>query len=122
MFGSHDAIRAAVSLSRNDRDLGNRRLGKRKQQLCAVPHDPVMFLPDARQKARDILESNQRNIEAVAKTHESGGFYGGIDVQNTRKKSGLVGNDPDRISSQPGKTNHDVRREMLLYFEEISLI
>ena len=56
------------------------------------------FLLRAGEKAGDILESNQRNIEGVAKTNEARTFDRRVDVENSGEKGRLIADDADRTA------------------------
>ena len=84
--------------------------------------DAVMFLIHARQKAGNILECNERDVEAVAKSNKSGRFYRRVDVQDARKESGLIRHDTDRLSTEPCESDDDVGRKMFLDLEKITFI
>ena len=64
------------------------------------------FLLRAGEKAGDILESNQPNIEGVAKTNKARTFDRRIDVENSGEKGRLIADDADRTAIQTRKT-HD---------------
>src|SRR5258708_20831883 len=81
-----------------------------------------MFLINSGKKARNVLECDKRNVETIAKPHETGRFYGCVDVQNSCEKGWLICHDPDRITAETGKTDHDVWCVMLLQLKKISLI
>src|SRR5204862_5663422 len=89
MLRGHDAVRAAIGLAGDDGDFRDGGFGEGEKQLGAVPDDPAEFLLGARQEAGDILESNQRNIESVAKTNEAGTFDGSVDIEDDRKSTRL---------------------------------
>src|SRR5580765_1673206 len=122
MFRRHHAIGSAVSFSRNYRYFGHGRLGECVQKLRSMANYSQMFLIYTRQKSRDILECDQRDVETITKTHETRRFNRCVDVQNARKKSRLVGNYPNRITAQTGKPNHDIWCVMLLHLKKITFI
>ena len=78
-----------------------------------------MLLIDTGQKARYIFKDDQGNIEAVAEPDKAGGFATGIDIQDACQYHRLVGDDADAKTSQTGKANDDVFREVFLYFVRI---
>src|SRR5690606_37286265 len=121
MLRGHHTIRAAICLAADHSDLRNCRLGERIQKLGSVPDDPEVLVIDPRQEAGDILERDQRNVEAITETYESCSFYRRVDVENTCKECRLIGHDADRLSAEPSETDHNVCREVLLNFEEVAV-
>ena len=84
--------------------------------------DSVPFLLRAGQKSGHVFKGDQRNIERVAETHEPRAFHRGVDVQNTREKRGLIGDDAHRLPTQPRESHHDIFCKMLVDLEEIIVI
>ena len=84
--------------------------------------DAAVFLGGAGQKAGNVFERDQRDVEAVAETYEAGPLYRGIDVERACQHSGLVGNDTDGAAMQAGKADHDVLGVVFLDFEEVAII
>src|SRR3712207_8744452 len=64
VLGVHDVVGAAVRLARDDRQLGDGRLGERVQQLGAVADDAAPLLVGAGQEDRKStrLNSSHANI------------------------------------------------------------
>ena len=75
MLRRHNAVRSTVSFSRDHRDLWNSRFGEGIEQFCSVSDYAVMLLIYAGQETRDVFESDQRDIEAIAKPHKTGRFH-----------------------------------------------
>src|ERR1700687_879889 len=103
VFGGHDAIGAAVGFAGDDRNFWHRGFGEGEEQLGAVFDDAAEFLLRAGKKAGNVLESDERDVEGIAETHEARAFDGGVDVENPGKKSGLVGDDADRAAVEAGE-------------------
>jgi len=67
VFRGHDAVRAAVGLSGDQRNLRNGRFGVRIQKLRAVADDAAKFLLGPGKKAGNIFQGEQRDIETIAR-------------------------------------------------------
>src|SRR2546421_4222470 len=119
---SHDAICATVRFAGDDRDLRDGGFGKSEEQLCAMPDDAAKFLLGAREKTRNILEGNERNVERVAEPHEARAFYGSIDIENTSKEGRLIADDTDGAAVEARKTHDEILRVMFVDFEEICFV
>jgi hypothetical protein len=117
MFAGHDAIRAAVSLARDDGDFGNGGFRKREKQFRAVFDDAAKLLLRAGQKSGNILKSDKRNIESVAETHEACSLERSIYIKNSGEERRLIGDDADRTAVQPRKAYKYIFCEVLMDFE-----
>src|SRR5215211_4122513 len=69
VLGAHD-VGPAVSLPRNDRHLGHRRLRESIEQFRPVTDNPPPLLVRTRQKAWHVNERKERYIESVAEANE----------------------------------------------------
>ncbi len=69
-----------------------------------------------------VDEGHQRDIEAVAKAHETGRFDRRVDIQASGQHRGLVGDDSDRISAHARESNQHVLGVVFLDFEEMPVI
>jgi hypothetical protein len=87
-----------------------------------VLDNSVPLLLRAGQKARNILERDQRNIERVTEPHKPRALHRRIDVQHARQHRRLIGHDANRLSAEARKSHHDIFREVLLHLEEIVVI
>lgn len=74
MFGSHDAIGAAIGFSGDDGDFWHGRFRVSVKQFGSVLDDATIFLRGAGKKARDIDKGQQGNIEGVAKADKASSF------------------------------------------------
>src|SRR3546814_19571256 len=63
-----------------------------------------IFLRGARQEAGYIDESDDRNVVAVAETHEPRAFAAGIDVETAGQHHRLVGDDTHGLPANTGET------------------
>ncbi len=122
MLRRHHAVSAPVSLARDNGDLRHSRLCKRVDELGAVRNDTAVFLRHTRHKARHIFKRYQRNVEAITESNETRALNRRVDIQHTRKKRGLISDNPDRTPTQPREPDTDVRRKHLLHFEEVTII
>src|SRR5438105_3590395 len=84
--------------------------------------EAAIFLRHAGQKAGDIDEGQERNIEAVAEADEARGLAAGIRIENARQYHRLVGDNAHRSPLHAPKADDDVSGESLLDLEEIALI
>ena len=97
--GAHGDVGSAVGLAKDDRDLGNRRLGIRIEHLRAVADNALVLLIRARQEARDVDEVQQRNVERIAEADEARALVGSVDVEAARHDVRLVRDDADRAAT-----------------------
>ena len=84
--------------------------------------DAAEFLIGAGQKAGDVFERDDRDIEGVAEADEAGAFDRGIDIEAAGEKCRLVSDDADRSAIKTREAYDDVLREVLVDFEEITVI
>ena len=59
---------------------------------------PLLLRPG--QKARHVLERDERDIESVAETDEASSLDRGVDVEDARENRGLVGHNPHGAAFQ----------------------
>ena len=71
LLAVHHDVCTTVGLAGDESDLWHSSLGESIEELCTVTDDAAVLLIDARHEARDILDSHDRDIEAVAETHEA---------------------------------------------------
>ena len=122
VLGGHDAIGAAVGFAGDDGDFGHRGFGERVEQLGAVLDDSAVLLLRAGQKAGDVFEGDQRNVEAVAEAHEARAFDRGVDVERAGQHRGLIGDDADGLAVEARESDDDVLRVVLVDLEEIAVV
>ena len=122
VLGVHDAVRAAVSLPRDHRDLRHRRLGQRVKQLRAMNDDAAVLLIGAGEKTRNILEYEQRNVERIAETDEARALAGCVDVENAGQEGRLIGDDANRVPVEPDESDDEIARVLLMNFEKVAFI
>jgi len=122
MFTTHHAIGTPVGLPHDDGDFRHRGLSVGVQQLRAVLDDPAMFLGYAREVARNIRQSNDGDVEGIAKADKAGCLDRGVDVEAAGQRYGLVGDKPDRLSPQAPKANHHIPGKVFLNLEELAVV
>ena len=88
----------------------------------AVADDTVIFLRVSRKEARNIFESNQRNVETVAETDETARLVAGINIEHSGKVGRLIGDDTYRTTCQTCKTNEDILGKIRHNFKEIAVV
>ncbi len=118
MLGVHDVVCPTVRLSRDHRELGDRRLAVRVEQLGAVLDDPPMLLRHPRQEPRHVLKGDDRHVEGVAQPDEARSLYRCVEVEHPGEHRGLIRDDPDRPAAQPGEAHQEVAAEVPLHLEE----
>ncbi len=104
MLAGHDAIRAAISLAGDDRDLGDGGLRERKKQFRAVFDYAAKLLLSTGQKAGNVLKGNEWNIEGIAKADKTRAFERSIDIENAGEKRRLIGDNAHRAPVETRKT------------------
>jgi hypothetical protein len=62
------------------------------------------------------------NVERVTETYETRALGRRIDIQTTRQKRRLIGDDPDGAPIHARESDHDVARPVLLHFEKFAVI
>ena len=112
----------AVRLAQCNGNLRNCSFAVCVHQLCTVGDDAAVFLIAARHKSRNINQSYQRNVEAVAEPDETGALARRFDVEATCEERRLVGNNTYRLSVETGKTYNDVLCIVLVNFLELAVI
>src|SRR5262245_53056518 len=122
VLARHDAIGAAIGFSRDDGQLRHGGFGKRKQQLSAVLDDASELLIAAGKKTGHVFKGDERDVERIAKPHESGALDGACDVEAACQMCGLIRHDADGTAIQPGESDYQVLRVVLLHFEEVVFI
>ena len=118
----HGDITATISLTQDNRNLGNRRFGISIQYLRTMADHTGMFLVDARQIARHIFQRDNRNIERIAETDKTCSFIGTVAIQYTCQHHRLISNETDSFTTHAAKTDHNVGCPQLLYFQEVGII
>ena len=122
MLRRHDVIRASIRLARDDREFGDLRLSVSVQELGTVANDATVLLLSAGQKARNIHESQQWNVERITESHESSGFRGCIDVKAAGELFRLISNDSDCFSFEARESNDDILGIIRLNLEERAVV
>src|SRR6185436_9619947 len=89
VLGAHHVVGATIGLTGNHRELGDGRLAKSVEELGAVLDDPAVLLGNTGKEAWDVLEGDERDVEAVAETDEPGAFERSTDVEHPREHRGL---------------------------------
>src|SRR3546814_17045994 len=84
--------------------------------------DAVKFLRGAGQKARDVDEGDDRNLERVAEADEARRFLRRIDVEHAREHERLVRDAADRATLDAPEAADDVSGMRWLPLEEIALV
>src|SRR3954464_10767624 len=80
------------------------------------------FLRRSWQEAGNVFKSENRNLKGIAKSDKTSAFCRGVDIEASREMSRLVRNNADGFAIHPGKSGHDITREVLGYFKKISII
>jgi hypothetical protein len=76
----------------------------------------------ARHEARHIDEGDDRNVEGIAETNETGGLDRGLDIQTAGQHQRLVGDDTDRVTIHAAKADDDVLGVIGLQLEEVIVV
>src|SRR5438128_11219329 len=87
-----------------------------------MPNYPVVLLINPGQEPRNIHQSQDRDVESITKPDEACGLDGGINVKGPGVNLGLVRNDPNRVSVEPGKSYDDILSPERLYLEQFASI
>ena len=87
-----------------------------------MPNYPVVLLIYPRQEPRNIHQSQDRDVESITEPDEACSLDRGINVKGSSVNLGLVRNDPNRVSVESGKSDHDVLSPERLYLEQFASI
>ena len=74
MSRAHHVVSATIGFARDHGELRDRRLAIGVQELRAVLDDAAVLLRDTRKKSRDVFESDERDVECIAKPDEARTF------------------------------------------------
>lgn len=77
-----------------------------------MPNDRPPLLVHSRHEARHIDQGDQRNVEGIAETDETGSLVGRIDVQRPSHHRGLVGNDSGYDTTDACKADNQVAGQL----------
>ena len=70
--------------------------------------DAAVLLVGAGHESRHIHQGDQRDVERIAKAHETSGFDRGVVVQDPGQHSRLVGHQADGLAAEATETADDV--------------
>ena len=84
--------------------------------------DTVVLLAGTGQEAGYVDEGDERDIESVAETDETGTLAAGVAVEHTCHGLGLVGDDTDAHATHVGEADHQVGGELLVNLEEAAVV
>mmetsp|Transcript_36681 Transcript_36681/g.98317 ORF Transcript_36681/g.98317 Transcript_36681/m.98317 type:complete len:315 (-) Transcript_36681:866-1810(-) len=115
---AHDVVGTAVGLSRDHGHLGDGSLRVGEEELGAVADDAIVLLISARQKARDVDEGKDGDVERVGEAHETGRLHGRIDIEAASEVERVIGDDRHRAPLHPRKASDDIFGGVGHYLEE----
>src|SRR5205807_5453246 len=87
-----------------------------------MPNYPVVLLIYSRQEPRNIHQGQDWDVESITEPDEACSLDRGINVKGSGVNLGLVRNDPNRVSAESGKSDHDVLGPERLYLEQFASI
>ena len=87
-----------------------------------MPDNASPFLIGARHEAGYVHQHQERNVEGVAKPHETRPLDRGVHIQHARQRRRIVRNHANRPPPDPGKPDQQVRRKIGLQFKEIAVV
>ena len=122
MFGTHHIIGTAIGFAGNDCYLRHSRFTISIEQFGPMTDNTFIFLIDARKESRYIHKGQQRYIERITETDETGGFYWSINIQRSCQSCRLVGYHTDRFSIQPDISDHNIFGIFFLHFKEVMIV
>ena len=93
LLAVHHDVGATISLAGDEGDLRHSGLGKGVEQLGTMANDAAMLLVDARHKARNVFDGDDRDVEAVAETHEACALLRCVDIEGSSQYLGLIGDE-----------------------------
>src|SRR5207302_9374466 len=87
-----------------------------------MPNYPVVLLIYSRQEPRNIHQGQDRDVESITEPDEACSLDRGINVKGSGVNLGLVRNDPNRVSAESGKSDHDVLGPERVYLVQLASI
>ena len=87
-------------------------------KFCAVTDNAAVFLRDAGQETGRIHKRDQRNIEAIAHTHEARHLVAGVNVDHARHNGRLLTDNAHAMSADARESDDGIPRPTRLDFEE----
>src|ERR1700733_13864439 len=82
----------------------------------------TVLLRRTREKSRDIFEGDQRNVEAIAESHEAGTFDRSIDIERAGQHARLIGDDAHGAAVEARESYDHIFGVVLLHFEKVSVV
>src|SRR5580698_10239432 len=122
MFARHDVVRAAVRLPGDNRNFRHRRFGVGVEQFGSVKNDSTVLLIRAGQKAGNVDEGDQRDVECIAEAHEADGLDGGARIEHAGEHVWLIADDSYGLPVYSSEAADDVRRVKRLDLYEITVV
>lgn len=122
MLGAHDIIGTTIGLAGNNSDLRDSGLRVGVQELGSVTDNTVVLLGSTRQETGDIDQGQNWNVECISKTDKTGSLDGRVDIKNSGRDQGLVGNDRDSATTHATETNDNVLGIVGHDFKELRVI
>ena len=118
----HGQAPAAVMFPHRKGDRRDRRRAVHLDHPGAVADEPASLLVDGRQESGSVGEPEEGNIESVAEVDEAGHLVRRVDSETPALVLGIVGNNPDAVTVQPGKPGDQVAGPVPLDLEELPLV
>jgi len=115
-------MRAPIGFTQRNSNFWNGCFTIGEQQFSSMYDNPTIFLTASRKKSRNIDKCNDGDIKCIAKPDESGCFSGGIYIQYTCQKVGLVCNDSTGHPVESRKANNDVFCKILMNLQKLLII
>ncbi|VTR67869.1 hypothetical protein DESC_640023 [Desulfosarcina cetonica] len=122
VLGVHHQVGAAIGLAHDHGDARYAGLGKGVEQFGAMTDNAAMFLIRPGHEAGHVHQADQRDVEGIAKAHETRGLEGGMVVQHPGQHGRLIGHQADGLPPQASEPADDVAGEIGLHRQKLGAV
>ena len=122
LLAVHHDVGTSVCLAGDEGDLRHGSLSIGIEQLGTMTNDAAVLLIDAWHEAGDILDGDDRDVEAVAETNETCALLRGIDIQSASEDLRLIGQEADGATCHAAEADDEVLGEVWSDLEEILMV
>ena len=84
--------------------------------------DPAPLLRRPGQKAGNVHERHERDVEGIAEADEARRLHGGVDVEGSGQRAGVVRDDSDRVTAEPRERADDALGPELVHLGELAVV
>ncbi len=118
----HHEVPRAIALAQDHADLRDGRFAHGEQHLRPVPDDPLLLDRGADDEAGHVVQEDEGDPERVAEPDEARRLVGRVHVERAAEHHRLVGDDADRLPTDPGQPGDEVLRPLGLHPEDVAVV